>query len=71
MTTTDPRPLATVLDDVLNDWHGETGQHPPALMFCAAGHPFDPTVLCRRLDGHGGVHAADEHDAWTSSKENR
>jgi hypothetical protein len=67
MTTTDPQSLSSVLEDVLNGWQATTGQRPPALMFCAAEHPLDPATLCRRFDGHGGVHAADEHDAWTDT----
>lgn len=35
-----------------------------AATFCADPHPFDPRVLCRRLDGHSGVHAADPDIAW-------
>lgn len=33
---------------------------------CAEPHPFDDSALCRRLDGHRGVHAADGK-AWETT----
>lgn len=41
-----------------------TAQTAPWLTFCADPHPLDPAVLCRRLDGHSGLHGADEELAW-------
>lgn len=33
---------------------------------CEEAHPFDDSALCRRLDGHSGVHAADGK-AWETT----
>lgn len=41
---------------------------PPAT-FCAAAHPFDPAVLCHRLDGHCGTHTADGSQPWADTEE--
>lgn len=35
-------------------------------LFCLEPHPFDDSALCRRLDGHSGVHAADGK-AWETT----
>ena len=33
---------------------------------CEERHPFDDQAVCRRLDGHSGVHAADGK-AWETT----
>lgn len=33
---------------------------------CEEPHPFDDRAVCRRLDGHSGVHAADGK-AWETT----
>jgi hypothetical protein len=63
MTTT-PQRLDAAITDVLATWATETGQPPPSSLFCAEAHPLDESTLCRRLDGHPGVHAAAGDDVW-------
>lgn len=70
MTTTDPQRLADALDDTVRGWAATTGQTPPSGLFCGQAHPWDDATLCRRLDGHGGVHAADTDNCWNETEEN-
>jgi hypothetical protein len=62
-------PLRDGLDDALRTWAEPARQHIPSALFCAAANPFDPSTLCRRLDGHPGLHSADGLDAWTTPTE--
>lgn len=65
MTTTDPQRLVDAMDHAIRTWSRATGQTPPMAIFCGEEHPFDG-ALCRRLDGHSGVHAADGK-AWETT----
>lgn len=40
-----------------------TAPQRPALA-CAEPHPLDPSLLCSRFSGHGGVHNADDDSTW-------
>lgn len=59
-----PQRLAAALYDALRGWEAETGQAGPSALLCGEGMPLDPAVLCRRLDGHAGIHQSDGGDAW-------
>lgn len=59
-----PQQFAAALYDALRDWEAKTGQRPPAAIWCGEAMPLDPAVLCRRLDGHPGIHQSDGGDAW-------
>jgi hypothetical protein len=63
MTAT-PQRLDAAITDVLATWATETGQSPPAAIFCAEPHPLDESILCRRIDGLCPPHAADADDVW-------
>lgn len=67
--TAQPVRLLDGLDDALDGWAAPARSLLPAAVFCAAAHPFDESILCRRLDGHSGLHASDGQDAWLDSEE--
>lgn len=67
--TADPVSLADGLDEALDGWAAPARERLPAAIFCAAAHPFDEAILCRRLDGHSGAHQSDGQDAWRDPEE--